>query len=51
MVTNIDFAENPVLCYGLSVENIFFEEKDDCSSVTFYLKNSIYQQWIEINQY
>lgn len=27
MVTNIDFAENPVLCYGLSVENIFLKKK------------------------
>jgi hypothetical protein len=50
-----EFANNykkfPRLYKALIENNVFFEDKDDCLSVTFYVKNSIQQQWIEVNHY
>lgn len=50
-----EFADNyknfPRLYNALVENNVFFEEQDDCLSVRFYVKNSIQQQWIEVNHY
>ena len=50
-----EFADNyknfPRLYRALVENNVFFEDKDDSLSVTFYVKNSIQQQWIEVNHY
>ena len=41
----------PRLYRALLENNVVFEDKDDSLSVTFYVKNSIQQQWIEVNHY
>ena len=50
-----EFADNytnfPRLYKALVENNVFFEEKDNCLSVTFYVKNDIQQKWIEVNHY
>ena len=50
-----EFADNyknvPRLYRALVEYNVVFEDKDDSLSVTFYVKNSIQQQWIEVNHY
>jgi len=50
-----EFADNyknfPRLYRALVENNVVFEDKDHSLSVTFYVKNSIQQQWIEVNHY
>lgn len=50
-----EFADNyrnqPRLYKALVENQVFFEDKEDCLSVTFYVKNGIQQHWIEVNQY
>ena len=50
-----EFAENykkfPRLYKALVENNVFFEDKDNCLSVTFYVRDDIQKQWVEVNQY
>ena len=50
-----EFADHykrfPRLYKALVENNVFFEEKEGSLSVTFYVKNDIQQQWIEVNHY
>ena len=50
-----EFANNykkfPKLYKALVENNVFFEDKGGCLTVTFYVKNDIQQQWIEVNHY
>ena len=41
----------PRLYKALVENNVLFDEKDDCLSVTFFVKHSIHKQWIEVNHY
>lgn len=50
-----EFANNykkfPRLYKALVENNVFFEDKGGCLTVTFYVKNDIQQKWIEVNHY
>ena len=46
-----DYKKFPRLYKALVENNVFFEDKGGCLTVTFYVKNDIQQKWIEVNHY